>query len=268
MFSAGQATTTNAVAAVGTMTSGIGTITVTFQGYLQTSAQQLMTATSSLLGTAPTLAVALTTTGGTTTQTNALPVVFVNNSITPFSPTWAQAGVTQSVNLGAPKLAANVSILAGHADTGSDQTFTTFAGQPDVARCIVATPSGTTGNVTAVQDVVTGTDAWGNVITETLPAYTAGQATAVTSVNAFATITKYVQKANGASVTITVIGSIKLGLGTILTNDSCVTGFKAGVREGTRPVIVPNALVMSKNLISFTSALDGSAAFIAEYVTN
>ena len=268
MFSAGLATTTNAIATAGTITSGIGTILVTFQGYLQTSAQQPMTSTSSLTGTAPTLAVTLTTTGGTTTQTGALPVQYVNNSITPFSPTWAQSGQVQSVNLGAPALGSGLSILAGHADTGSDQTFTTFVHQPDVARTFVSTPSGTTANVTAVQDIVTGTDAWGNVITEILPAYTAGQATAVTSVNAFLTITKYVQKANGASVTITVTGGPKIGLNTILTNDSCVTGFKAGVREATRPVIVPNALIMSKNLISFTSALDGSSAFIAEYVTN
>lgn len=49
--------------AVGTMTAGIGTATVTFVAQLGKKAVGLMTATSSLTGTSPTVAVAETTPG-------------------------------------------------------------------------------------------------------------------------------------------------------------------------------------------------------------
>lgn len=57
--------------AVGTMTGGIGTITVTFANALGKLDVPLMTATSSLTGTLPTLAVATTTPGVTATARGA-----------------------------------------------------------------------------------------------------------------------------------------------------------------------------------------------------
>ncbi len=64
--------TGNVTTAVGTMTLGIGTITVTFTGDLaKLSVPNIAVALNSLTGTAPTLAVAETTPGVTATRRNA-----------------------------------------------------------------------------------------------------------------------------------------------------------------------------------------------------
>jgi hypothetical protein len=170
-------------------------------------------------------------------------------------------------SLGSAVLGSGRTVHAGTADTGADQTFTTFSNQPDVPRCIVATPSGTTGNVTAVNDYVEGTDVWGNFISENLPAYSAGAATAVTSVNAFKTITKYVQRANGTAVTITVTCSPKIGLGAVTTLPGVRFGYLGGVLEATNPTAVAGGATISKNLVTLNSALNGTAVVVA-YIPN
>ena len=90
--------------AVGTMTAGIGTATVTFAGNLAKKAVGLMTATSSLTGTSPTVAVAETTPGVNPTSAGApvgqLAVDETNaklyiNTGTALSQTWTVVG-TQS----------------------------------------------------------------------------------------------------------------------------------------------------------------------------
>lgn len=87
--------------AVGTMTAGIGTITVTFVGANGKKAQPTMTATSSLTGTAPTLAVAETTPGVTATGYGTPPggqltdttnsKAYINTG-TAAAPTWTVVG--------------------------------------------------------------------------------------------------------------------------------------------------------------------------------
>jgi hypothetical protein len=91
--------------AVGTMTAGIGTITVTFSGgNVAKKAVGLMTASSSLTGTSPTLAVAETTPGVDATGRGAgagqLLIDTTNkklyiNTGTALAPTWTVTG-TQS----------------------------------------------------------------------------------------------------------------------------------------------------------------------------
>jgi hypothetical protein len=94
--------TASIVAAVGTMTNGIGTATLTFSGneYAKT-AQPLMTATNSLTGTSPTLALAETTPGVSATPYQAPKGALVSdttngklyiNSGTAYSPTWTVVG--------------------------------------------------------------------------------------------------------------------------------------------------------------------------------
>lgn len=87
--------------AVGTMTSGIGTITVTFAGNLGKLAVPLMTSASSLTGTAPTLAVTETTPGVTATARGAAVGAtlldtdngkkYINNGSTT-APRWVEIG--------------------------------------------------------------------------------------------------------------------------------------------------------------------------------
>lgn len=89
--------------AVGTMTAGIGTMTVTFAGgTVQRRNVGLMTATNSMTGTSPTIAVAETTPGveatGRGAATGALFVrsdngtVYVNTSTTANAPTLTVVG--------------------------------------------------------------------------------------------------------------------------------------------------------------------------------
>ena len=254
--------TNNVVVSTGTASSGIGTFILTMSGTMAFANVPLFTANgANLTGTTPSVSIASTTTGGVSGGTcPAIP--YVNISTTPSNPNWVPKGVGLTLAMGSPALGSGLSILAGHADTGSNQVFTTFAHQPDVPRCIVATPSGTTGNVTAVSDIVVGLDVNGNVITETLPAYTAGQATAVTSVNAFASLLSYTQVANGASVTITVTASPKIGLGIPVSLTGRVDAWLAGTLEVTKPTITVGGNTIAKNLVQLSSSLTSASAVI------
>lgn len=88
----------NTVVAVGTMTSGIGTLTVTFQGKLAKLDVPQLVPVSSLTGTSPTLAVTTTTAGVTATFRTATPGTILCDTVTPglyfnssatlYSPTW------------------------------------------------------------------------------------------------------------------------------------------------------------------------------------
>lgn len=88
----------------GTLTNGVGTVTITFGGNLAKLAVGLITATSSLTGTDPTVAVAETTPGVTATHRGAKPgckLVDTTNKIeytntgTELAPVWTKTG-TQS----------------------------------------------------------------------------------------------------------------------------------------------------------------------------
>ena len=86
--------------AVGSMTSGIGTITLTFTGKNAKTDFPAISGTSSLTGTSPTLAVATTTPGVEATFRNAptgqllvdtvTPDLYINDSTTLYSPTWTK----------------------------------------------------------------------------------------------------------------------------------------------------------------------------------
>lgn len=86
--------------AVGTMTNGIGTITVTFGGILAKKAVPTMSRTSSLTGTAPTLTIAETTAGvdGTFVNRAAAGALLIDtttgttyqNAGTQAAPNWTQ----------------------------------------------------------------------------------------------------------------------------------------------------------------------------------
>lgn len=94
--------TGNVTTAVGTMTAGIGTATITFAGTLANQDVGLMTATSSLTGTAPTLAIAVTTPGSAAGGTGAAKgallqdtqngILYINTG-TASVPTWTKVGL-------------------------------------------------------------------------------------------------------------------------------------------------------------------------------
>lgn len=161
-----------------------------------------------------------------------------------------------------PIVGAVATVMAALTDDGAEAVVTTFDAQPDYPRTITATSSGTAGDIGAIQVIVTGTDANGAVLTETLPIFTADSGTTVTSVNAFASVTSVTIPAHDGTGATTSIGcGNALGLNGAFDTNPVVPGMSwfDGSVEGTDPTVVVNA-VMSKNFITFNSTLDGSAA--------
>jgi hypothetical protein len=159
-----------------------------------------------------------------------------------------------------PVVASATALHAAVTNTGSTIHVTPTA-QPDVPRAIVATPGGVTGNVTAVGVLATGfsgSNSTGVAISETLPSFTAGQATAVTSVNAFGTVTDIAQPNIGTGVTVAYGTSPKLGLGVALPRNTVLKTFLNNTLEGTAPTVTTNSTTASKNLIQLNSTLNGT----------
>jgi hypothetical protein len=156
-------------------------------------------------------------------------------------------------------------VHAAVTDTGAQQVITTAITSPDVPRTIIATPGGTTGNVTAVSCIVAGTDISGAVLTETLPAFAAGAATARTSVNAFATVTSITQPAIGTAVTVSYGTTAQLGMPQRMSRNTVLAAYLAGVKEATPPTVTTHATDRSKTLAQLNSALNGTAVVIDFY---
>lgn len=126
-------------------------------------------------------------------------------------------------------------IHATVADNGSSQTLSSGITNPDVPRNITATSGGTAGDIKAIQVIVEGTNELGDVISETLPAFTADSASTVVGSLAFATITSIQIPAHDGTGATTKIGiGNRVGLGAALRLPLGVQVFQDGVE-------VPNA---------------------------
>jgi len=131
----------------------------------------------------------------------------------------------------------------------------TILAQPTCPRNVVATPAGTTANVTAVSMTIFGTDESGATISEVLPAFTAGAATAVTGVKAFATISRITSPIVGAAVTVSVGDGYKFGIPTLLTRNTVLKGgaYLNQVREGTDPTVTTDTASLANNGFTLNS---------------
>jgi hypothetical protein len=161
--------------------------------------------------------------------------------------------------LGSPALGTATAVHAAVTDTGAPQVITTAITNPDATRCVTATPGGTTANVTAVSCTVKGTDIGGAPLTEVLPPFTAGAATAVTGLKAFATITEIDQPAIGTGVTVSYGLSAKLGLPRYLfRKEQVLRAYLNHVVETTAPTVLISSTDISQNVITLNSALNGN----------
>lgn len=166
----------------------------------------------------------------------------------------------EHVLIPAAALGTATAIHAAVTDNGSTQAVTPTA-QPDVPRALVFTPGGATSNVTAVSILATGysgTGSTGTAISETAPVFTAGAATAVTTINAFGTVTALSQPAIGTGVTVSYGTSPKLGLGDTLARNTVLKTYLNNALEGTAPTVTTNSVTASKNLVSLSTALNGT----------
>jgi len=168
-----------------------------------------------------------------------------------------------SQNLGSPAAAGAAVLAATSSAAGS--TVTTGITNPDVPRNVVCTPGGTAANVTAVSVIVNGTNVFGQTISETLPAFTAGALTAVTGVKAFATITSIVIPLVGASTTVAVTTGSKLGLNRPMSRNGVLEAYLNGVREGTAPTVTTSNAAIELNTVQLNSAYTGTPVIVDAY---
>lgn len=155
----------NVTTAAGTVSSGIGTITITFAGALAKLAVPLITVdTNSLTGSSPTLAIAETTPGVTATHRGApkgaLLVdttngVWYQNTGTVSAPTWTAVNVA-SVSQEMIDLAAAIPTAAVADVAGAGAAIAAA----DAAAVAGATPSGGTGATEGAYDTAAHRDAF------------------------------------------------------------------------------------------------------------
>lgn len=162
-------------------------------------------------------------------------------------------------------LAANATVAdtdgihAAVTDTGVDQVIITGITQPSVARNITATAGGTAADVKAVQVIITGTNEAGDVISETLPAFTVNTTGSVTGSKAFKTVTSITIPAHDGTGATTEIGfGEKLGLPHKLAHNTVLAASLGNVREGTAPTVAVSASAVESNTVDLNSALNSS----------
>jgi hypothetical protein len=149
-------------------------------------------------------------------------------------------------------------ILAAVTDTGEQQEITTGITQPSVPRNITATAGGTATDIGAIQVIIEGTNYADEVITETLPAFTADTAGTVTGTKAFKTITKIIIPAHDGLGATTSIGfGEKLGLPYKLAHDTVLATYLDNTKESTAPTVTVSPTNIELNTIELNSPLAG-----------
>lgn len=141
-------------------------------------------------------------------------------------------------------------------------TVTSFLTTLDYARNLVITPGGTTADVPAGDVTVTGTNIYGEVITEAFT-FAANATGAVTGAKAFKTITSIVFPIqDGAAATYDVGWGAKLGLGRTFAAAPALLKARAdGTDEGTAPTFAADVDDVESNTVSFNTAADGAKDF-------
>lgn len=174
-----------------------------------------------------------------------------------------------SKSLGSPALGTTTAVHAALAVLGSagPQVVSTGITSPPTPRNVTATTAGTAGDIKAVQVTVTGTNAEGVVITETLPVFTVDTETTVVGSKAFATVTSYsVPAMDGTGATVAIGLGAKLGLGERLPRNTVIAAHLADVREATAPTVVASASALESNTVTLSSALAGTAVVVDYFV--
>jgi hypothetical protein len=145
------------------------------------------------------------------------------------------------------------------ADTGVQQEITDGIIQPSVPRNITATAGGTATDIGAIQVTIEGTNFAGEVITETLPAFTLDTAGTVSGNKAFKTVTKITIPAHSGLGATTAIGfAEKLGLPYLLTHNTVLFAHKNDVKEATAPTVSVSPTSLEDNTFDLNSSLNGT----------
>lgn len=97
-------------------------------------------------------------------------------------------------------------VKAAVTDTGSQQVITPNLHNPPSPRVLTATAGGTAADIKAITVTINGTDVYGNVQQEVLPAFTVNTAGTVTGSKRFKTVTSVVIPAHDGTGATTKIG--------------------------------------------------------------
>jgi hypothetical protein len=179
----------------------------------------------------------------------------------------SQNGYMRRDSWAAPIAVSATALKALTATSSSVATTITPTAQPDFARIISVTPGGTTADVAAGSYVLTGTDIRGNVITDTLT-FSANDTLKQVSVKAFKTVVSLVCPIqDGAGATFSIGVEAGLGISRICAENVVITGSATGTVEATKPVITYDATDISKNYVTFTTALNAALNFALWYLT-
>lgn len=172
-----------------------------------------------------------------------------------------------SYSFGAAAAADTDGVHAAIVDTEEEQTVTTGFTDPAIARNITATAGGTAGDIGAIQVTVNGTNAFGESITEDLPAFTVDTAGSVVGDKAFATVTSVVVPAHDGDGATTAIGfGDKLGLPVTLPRPSFVNVWADNEADDLANVtFTVSATAVEDNTVVTETSPDGSAVLVVDY---
>ena len=167
----------------------------------------------------------------------------------------------KSLTLGSPAAVSATAVHAAVTLTGAAQDVSTAITNPDVPRNVTVK-----GNASGIAGdcVITGTDAEGAALTETIALNGSSE---VAGNKAFATVTNINMpaKTNGSGDTVSVGRGSKLGLGVRLKRNTVLAAFLAGVKESTAPTIATSSSALSSNTATLNSALDATAVIVDYY---
>jgi len=244
-----------------------GPYTVTFSGALGGQRQPLIKASQRAVVVTYSVEGNRATGYGTATDdVFAVGESLYRNAGTPTVPVLEALQAMRSHAYGNVAAAGATAIHAAVTDTGVDVVVTTAITNPDVPRNITATAGGTAGDVKAIAVTITGTNVDGEEITEELPAFTVNTTGLVTGSKAFKTVTSIAIPAHDGNGATTAIGTgSKLGIGELLTRNTVINAYLAGVKEGTAPTVVFDDDEIEKNTVTLNSSLNGTAVIVDYY---
>jgi hypothetical protein len=173
-----------------------------------------------------------------------------------------------------PVVATTNAVLTTNAGPTSAAALTISTGlsNPDVPRNLTITPTGTTTDVESCVITVTGTNIFGQTITEDFT-FAADASTAQTGNKAFKTVTSVAfpascESGGFAATWIVGVGS-KLGLKRCLANaGDMVFSIFNGAYEATRGTTAANATAIESNTFIPNGTMDGAKDVIVNFVQN
>lgn len=160
-------------------------------------------------------------------------------------------------------------VSAEAANNSAATTFTSFDNQPDFARNITITPGGSTGSVVAGTAVVTGTNIFGQTISENF-AISNAQSTATTGNKAFKSVVSVLFPAtDNSGVTVDVGVGSKLGVHRC-ANVAGALAFSVfdGAYESTRGTFAVSASAVESNTFIANGTLNGAKVLTAYFIQN